>query len=199
MTLPLSTAIIRKTRCEVSKLTIALQTTRLLLRPFERKDAAIVQSLAGQYEVARTTLSLPHPYPDGAAEAWIDFRKDAAKHGHGYTFAIVESASRQVMGCISLTISAEHRRAEIGYWLGKQYWGQGYATEAATRIVRFGFEALQLNRILGAAMTKNPASCAVLRKAGLKHEGTFKQHIRKWDHFEDLDYFGITKEAYFSN
>ncbi|WP_240633301.1 GNAT family N-acetyltransferase [Paenibacillus montanisoli] len=180
-------------------MTIALQTTRLLLRPFERKDAAIVQSLAGQYEVARTTLSLPHPYPDGAAEAWIDFRKDAAKHGHGYTFAIVESASRQVMGCISLTISAEHRRAEIGYWLGKQYWGQGYATEAATRIVRFGFEALQLNRILGAAMTKNPASCAVLRKAGLKHEGTFKQHIRKWDHFEDLDYFGITKEAYFSN
>ncbi|WP_308638760.1 GNAT family N-acetyltransferase [Paenibacillus silvisoli] len=180
-------------------MSIAMQTERLLLRPFEQRDAATVQSLAGQIEVAQTTLALPHPYPDGAAEAWIDFRKDAANKGHGYTFAIVDAANQQVMGCISLNISAEHRRAEIGYWLGKQYWGQGFATEATKRIVRFGFEALQLNRLIGAAMTKNPASCAVLLKAGLKHEGTFKQHIRKWDQFEDLDYFGLTKDMYFSN
>ncbi|SFS98351.1 GNAT family N-acetyltransferase [Paenibacillus sp. BC26] len=178
-------------------MSITLQTPRLQLRPFEQRDASTVQKLAGQYEVARTTLSLPHPYPDGAADAWIAFRKDAAQHGHGFTFAIIEDKQQQLMGCISLNVTAAHQRAEIGYWLGQEFWGQGYATEAAKRIVRFGFEVLNLNRIIGAAMTRNPASSAVLTKAGLKHEGTFKQHIRKWDQFEDLEYFGITRTEYF--
>ncbi|MBM7565481.1 GNAT family N-acetyltransferase [Paenibacillus sacheonensis] len=168
------------------------QTDRLLLRPFNPQDAVEVQQLAGEYEVARTTLSLPHPYPDGAAESWIAFRTDAARHGHGYTFAITALAENQLMGCVSLNLTSEHKRAEIGYWLGSRYWGNGYATEAAGRIVRFGFEELHLNRIVGAAMTKNPASSAVLRKIGMHYEGCFKQHIRKWNVYEDVDYYGLT-------
>ncbi|MFC4812275.1 GNAT family N-acetyltransferase [Paenibacillus sp. GCM10023250] len=175
---------------------LQLHTERLLLRPFEPQDANVVRRLAGEYAVASTTLSLPHPYPDGAAETWIAFRSDAAKHGHGYTFAIVARADNRLMGCISLNLTSEHRRAELGYWLGSAYWGNGYATEAARRVIRFGFEELNLNRIWGAAMTRNPASSAVLRKSGMLHEGTMKQHIRKWDRFEDVEYFGLTISDY---
>ncbi|WP_258171497.1 GNAT family N-acetyltransferase [Paenibacillus sp. R14(2021)] len=178
---------------------MTFQTERLLLRPFDQGDARNVVQLAGEYEVARTTLSLPHPYPIDAAYSWISFRKDAAKNGHGYTFAMVVEATQQLIGCISLNITSEHQRAEIGYWLGSAHWGQGYATEAARRVVRFGFEDLRLNRIFGAAMTKNPASAAVLKKAGMQHEGCFKQHIRKWNEFEDVDYFGITKTDFLHN
>ncbi|WP_116189986.1 GNAT family N-acetyltransferase [Paenibacillus taihuensis] len=171
-------------------------TERLHLRPFVQSDAPVVQRLAGEHAVARTTLSLPHPYPAGAAAMWIDFRTDAARHGHGYTFAIVHKESQALMGCISLNITSEHKRGEIGYWLGQSYWGNGYTTEALIQLVQFGFETIHLNRIWGAAMTKNPASSAVMLKAGLNHEGTFKHHIRKWDQFEDIHYYGLTREDF---
>ncbi|REE82750.1 acetyltransferase (GNAT) family protein [Paenibacillus taihuensis] len=100
------------------------------------------------------------------------------------------------MGCISLNITSEHKRGEIGYWLGQSYWGNGYTTEALIQLVQFGFETIHLNRIWGAAMTKNPASSAVMLKAGLNHEGTFKHHIRKWDQFEDIHYYGLTREDF---
>ncbi|SEO24981.1 GNAT family N-acetyltransferase [Paenibacillus sp. OV219] len=175
------------------------ETERLLLRPFVPRDATDVQRLAGEEAVARTTLSLPHPYPDGAAQMWIDFRTDAARHGHGYTFAIVHKEFHTLMGCISLNMTSEHKRGEIGYWLGQSFWGNGYTTEALIQILQFGFKTIKLNRIWGAAMTKNPASSAVMLKAGLKHEGLFKQHIRKWDQFEDIHYYGLTSEDYFGD
>ena len=137
---------------------LSFETERLLLRPFMPSDAAAVQLLAGNYEVAKTTLSLPHPYPDGAAELWIDFRRDAAKQGHGYTFAITNKENDFLLGSISLNITSEHRRAELGYWLGTPHWGNGYTTEAAARILQFGFNELNLNKIYAAAMVKNPAS-----------------------------------------
>lgn len=168
----------------------------MLLRPFEQADARDVQLLAGEYQVAATTLSLPHPYPDGAAETWIAFREDAARHGHGYTFAIIVRETNRLAGCVSLNLTSEHQRAEIGYWLGSRFWGNGYATEAAKLVLRFGFEELGLNRIWGAAMTKNPASSAVLRKIGMQFEGCFKEHIRKWNVFEDVDYYGMTKSNF---
>ncbi|QHW30572.1 GNAT family N-acetyltransferase [Paenibacillus rhizovicinus] len=174
------------------------QTARLLLRPVELRDADDIQRLAGEYQVAKTTLSLPHPYPEGAAETWIHFRTDAARHGHGYTFAIINLATKALMGCISLDLTSEHQRAEIGYWLGSRFWENGYATEAAQQVVRFGFQQLRLNRIWGAVMTKNQASSAVLRKIGMTFEGCFKQHVRKWSHFEDIDYYGMTTSDFHS-
>ncbi|MGO4371700.1 GNAT family N-acetyltransferase, partial [Paenibacillus sp. MCAF20] len=86
-----------------------------------------------------------------------------------------------------------HNRAELAYWMGKPYWGLGYATEAARRVVQFGFEELALNRIHAAAMTRNPASYNVMIKAGMKYEGTFPQHIKKWEQYEDLVFYGLNR------
>ena len=177
---------------------VQFHTERLLLRPFVEEDAKDVQLMAGEFVVADTTLSLPHPYPEGAAELWISFREDAARHGHGFTFAIVEQPLNRLIGCISLNLTSAHRRAEIGYWLGSAHWGNGYATEAARRMIQFGFEELQLNRIWGAAMTRNPASSAVLKKAGLRYEGCMKEHVQKWDQYEDVEYYGLTSSDYAS-
>ncbi|MFP3380462.1 GNAT family N-acetyltransferase, partial [Bacillus sp. SIMBA_069] len=102
--------------------------------------------LAGSEEVARTTLSIPHPYPEGVAEQWIESTLRAAEKGESYTFAIVKKEDEELMGCMSLLVSKSHKRAELGYWFGHPYWGQGFATEAARRIVAFGFEELGLNR-----------------------------------------------------
>jgi ribosomal-protein-alanine N-acetyltransferase len=94
---------------------------------------------------------------------------------------------------MSINVSKHHKRGELAYWLGRPFWGNGYATEAAKRLVAFGFKDLELNKICAAAMTKNPASSNVMKKVGMKFEGEFKQHILKWNEFEDLVYYGMTK------
>ncbi|MDQ0062659.1 GNAT family N-acetyltransferase [Paenibacillus harenae] len=170
-----------------------LETDRLLLRPFELSDANKVQLLAGDKEVASTTLAIPHPYPDGAADQWIEAARQAAENGDRYAFAVVRKEDEELVGNMSIGIARHHNRAELAYWIGKPYWGQGYATEAARRMVQFGFEELELNRIHAAAMTKNPASYKVMINVGMKYEGTFPQHIMKWGQYEDLVFYGMIR------
>lgn len=168
-------------------------TNRLLLRLFEPSDAGVVQELAGEEEVARTTLSIPHPYPDGAAKAWIERTREASEKGDIYAFALVKKEDTALIGCVSLRVSKHHNHAELAYWVGKPFWGQGFATEAAQEIVKFGFDDLKLNRIFAAAMTNNPGSYKVMIKIGMKHEGTFPQHVMKWGEYQDLVFYGTVK------
>ncbi|WP_223068935.1 GNAT family N-acetyltransferase [Paenibacillus caui] len=173
-----------------------LHTERLLLRSFEPTDAPAVQELAGHIDVARTTLSIPHPYPDGAAEYWIKGTGTRAEEGSGYAFAIVHKENLELMGCMGLNVSKPHSRGELAYWVGKPFWGCGYGTEAAKAVAAFGFDRLGLNKIYAAAMTDNPASSNIMKKLGMSLEGEFKQHIVKWDQFKDLVYYGMTKADY---
>ena len=91
------------------------------------------------------------------------------------------------------TMSVQHERAELGYWIGYEWWSEGYCTEATQRLLSFGFEKLGFNRIVGHHLTRNPASGRVMQKIGMKHEGTLRQHIKKWDKFEDLKCYGILR------
>jgi RimJ/RimL family protein N-acetyltransferase len=93
-------------------------------------------------------------------------------------------------------LNLDHALAEMGYWIGKPFWNHGYCTEAAKRLVRFGFEALQLNRILARHLSRNPASGRVMEKIGMQYEGCLRQHIKKWGVFEDLKIYAILKETY---
>jgi ribosomal-protein-alanine N-acetyltransferase len=173
-----------------------LETNRLILRPFKLEDAPIVQELCGDIEIARTTLLIPFPYPNGAAESWIISNQAAAEYEARFTFALVNIVDQNLLGCITLSIDKLHKRGELAYWIGRAFWGLGFATEAAKCVVSFGFNTIRLNKIWAAAMTKNPASSQVMYKVGMQYEGTFRQHILKWDTFEDLDFYGILKIDY---
>ena len=87
-----------------------------------------------------------------------------------------------------------HRHAELGYWIGVPYWGNGYATEAAKAVVRYGFEQIKLNRIFAHHFKHNPASGKVLRNIGMKYEGCMRQHVLKWGQFVDLELYSILHE-----
>src|SRR5579864_3400293 len=135
-----------------------LATERLILRPFTPEDAPVVQVLAGAAEVAETTLNMPHPYPDGAASAWIATHAAAAADGVALTWAMVRAADATLIGAIGLVITWRHARGELGYWLGVPYWSQGYTTEAVCRVTAYGFSDLGLNRVDGHCFPRNPAS-----------------------------------------
>ena len=156
-------------------------------------DAADVQRLAGDREIASTTLTIPHPYEDGVAEAWIATHQEKYEKGELANFAIELQSKNSLIGAIGLHITRKHAHAELGFWIGREYWRQGYCSEAADEVLRYGFNVLGLNRIYSHHFRRNPASGRVMQKIGMRHEGTLRQHISKWGAFEDLEQYAILK------
>jgi [ribosomal protein S5]-alanine N-acetyltransferase len=169
----------------------ALETPRLVLRPFVAADAAAVQALAGARAVAETTLHIPHPYPDGAAESWIATHAPAWAAGTLATYAVVDAADGTLRGAVGLTIAPAHARAELGYWIGVPWWGRGLATEAARALVDFGFARLALHRVQARHLTRNPASGRVMQKLGMRFEGVQREAMRKAGRFEDTAMYAV--------
>ena len=171
-----------------------INSSRLLLRPFELSDAPDVKRLAGEHDVADTTLNIPHPYEDGMAEEWIASHKPEYEAGSVATFAIVLRDDLQLIGAIGLTLDREINRGELGYWIAKPAWNSGYATEATTAVLEYGFGELELNRIAARHLVRNPASGRVMEKAGMTREGTARQDTMRWGKYEDLVFYGILRE-----
>jgi len=169
-----------------------LTTERLVLRPFTLADAPDVRRLAGAKDIAATMLYMPHPYEKGLAENWIASLADGWAEGRELHLAITPAATGELVGAVGLSdLNNRHRHAELGYWVGVPYWGRGYCTEAARRLVRFAFDDLGLHRVIAHHFTRNPASGRVLAKVGMTHEGTLRQHTLKWGVFEDREAWGI--------
>lgn len=167
-----------------------LTTPRLVLNAFTSADAPAVEKLAGDVNVARTTLLIPHPYPRGAARPWVARHATAFKNGDGVVFAIRTRRSNALIGCVSLLVNKDHDHAELGYWLAKRAWNRGYMTEAARACVEFGFQHFGLVRIFAHHFASNPASGRVLEKIGMRREGVLRSHVKKWGVHRDIVQYG---------
>ncbi len=195
-----------------------LETERLILRPFRMSDADTVQRLAGDRAVVDTTLDIPHPYEDGMAEKWISNHALWFERCEQVIFAVTlknapaplaspeeqallatqrwQTATATLIGAVGMRIRLDELRAELGYWIGRMYWNQGYCTEASRALLGFGFERLGLNRIYAYHFVRNPASGRVMQKLGMTREGLLRQHVRKWDAFEDLELYAILRSQW---
>jgi ribosomal-protein-alanine N-acetyltransferase len=173
----------------------SFRTSRLQLRPLVVSDAPRVEELVSDPDVALTTANIPHPYPPGGAVTWIEQHRPGPDHGGEIVWAITHP-QLGLVGAMGLRVDPQQYRAELGYWIGKQYWGQGFATEAGAALLRYGFETLGLNRIFAHHMRRNPASGRVMQKLRMRYEGSLRQHFRRNDRFEDLECYGILKEEY---
>ncbi len=168
----------------------------MLLRRLELSDALLVHEYMREQDIAANTLLIPYPYPEGAAEEWISNSQESFDEGEAYSFALVLKAEKRFIGAMGIHPNLDHRRAELGYWLGKPYWNKGYVTEAARRVIQFGFEDLKLNRIHANYFTHNPASARVMQKAGMTFEGILRGHYLKWGEFVDVGVYAILKSDY---
>ena len=167
-------------------------TERLLLRPFDASDGASVDRLAGAREVADTTLSIPHPYPAGGGAQWIAMHAALWDRRLNLALAIcAQTSPRELLGTISLQISLEHSHGELGYWIGVDSWGKGFATEAARALTAFAFAELGLHRVQGRHFTRNPASGRVMQKLGMRLEGVHRDAYLRWGRFEDVATYAI--------
>ena len=147
--------------------------------------------MAGAREVACSTLNISHPYLAGMAESWIRSHATAFEENAHATFAITFQESAGLCGAIGLSIQAQASRAELGYWVGSEFWRRGICTEAARAVLDYGFRQLKLRRIYAGHFASNPASGRVLQKIGMQYEGTQREHEWKWEHAEDRLNYGI--------
>jgi 8-oxo-dGTP diphosphatase len=153
-----------------------LITERLILRPLLPHDAEALHRLINDWEVTRNLAVVPFPYPRPLADDWIASTARDLAAGAAYNLAITgrDGDHEVLLGGVGLRLDA--RTATLGYWIGRRFWGCGVATEAAGRMVRWGFANLGIDRILADVATDNPASAAVLRRIGFRQVGEGMKH-----------------------
>ena len=171
-----------------------IDIARLSLRPFTARDAKRVQLLAGDEAVANGAINLPHPYDIGIARSWIKTHEAEFIKGNSLILAIINKSDNLLIGSIGLHINKKNKYAELGYWIGKEYWNNGFCSEAVSGIVNYAFEKLHLNKIFANFITSNVASGKVLEKNGFIKEGHFKQHVKCNGRYEDIECFGLLKK-----
>jgi [ribosomal protein S5]-alanine N-acetyltransferase len=153
-----------------------------------------VRELAGDASIARTTASIPHPYEEGMAEEWI--RSLPGRFESGDLIWAVVLRPDVLVGSVQLTVESGHERAELGYWIGVPYQGQGYASEAARAACEYAFSRLGLRRVYAHHVAWNPASGRVLEKVGMRREGVLRQHVVARGSVEDMVVYGVLRSDY---
>ena len=172
-----------------------IETKRLIIRRLAPKDANDVYKACNDFEMVKTTLGLPWPYTKERAKSWIVKVQEREKEGTSYEYAICfKENPNKVIGCVSLMdINPRAKRAEMGYWVAREFWKQGIATEAAKAMLNFGFEKLGLHSIIARYFDINPASGRVMEKSGMKYVGTIRDHEFRFDKYYNVGYYEMLK------
>jgi [ribosomal protein S5]-alanine N-acetyltransferase len=140
-----------------------LFTQRLHLRPPVEADAASIIAIAGDWGVARRLARVPHPY---TPEHFRFFMNSVVPNEP--TWAIVRRQTNELIGVIGLAPNDDGQSGEVGYYIARHFWGQGFATEAAQAIVRVGFDVFRHVKLTSGYHADNPASGRVLEKLRFK-------------------------------
>lgn len=170
-----------------------LTADRLVLRAFVPGDAADVRRYLADAAVARNTLTIPHPYPDEAADEFITRHAPDWQAGKRATWAVTRAEGGALVGAIGLQLHRAHRRAELGYWIAAPEWGKGYATEATRRLIAFAFDDLALHRVEAHHFIENPASGRVMRNVGMVPEGVHRGVVWRDGAPRDLASYAILR------
>jgi ribosomal-protein-alanine N-acetyltransferase len=172
-----------------------LETARVVLRRLTWADVEDIYAYASDPEVAALTTWAAHATLDdsrafiGRVMAW---RED----GFGEPWGLELKATSKVAGTAGMAITPAHGRAELGYALGREHWGQGLMTEVVREIVRYGFEELGLNRIEARCVPANIGSARVMEKAGMTYEGTIREQVYVKGSFDDLKMYSILRREW---
>lgn len=164
-----------------------LETERLVLRAPRLEDAKMVAALANDRRIAENTARIPHPYKLADAEDFIS----KVDRGQGEVAFLIALPNDTMVGAAGITHSEDN--AEIGYWIGTEYWGRGYATEAIRAVIDYAFTELDRESLQARARVTNPASRRVLEKCGFQWTGVGLYRIRALASSAPIDRFRLDR------
>lgn len=172
---------------------ILIKGKRINLRSLRLSDAEDIVNYCNHKDMARYTENIPYPYKKKNAIEFIKQSQSGVRKKTGYELGI--ELNGKIIGSMSL-LKLDPIKAEIGYALGKKYWGKGYATEAGKLIIKYGFKKLKLKRIWARVAEPNIASQRLLKKVGFKHEGVLRKNMYKYGKYMNEVRFGLLKEEW---
>jgi RimJ/RimL family protein N-acetyltransferase len=164
-----------------------LETERLTLRAPTLADVKTVTMLANDRRIAENTARIPHPYKTADAEKFI---AGANKAGAEAVF-LITLRNRTVIGACGLV--PQDNAPELGYWLGVDYWGNGYATEALHAVIDYAFTDLEHDSLQAGARVTNPTSRRVLEKCGFQWTGVGLCRIKAINSSAPIDRFRLDR------
>jgi len=152
---------------------VIIETERLRIRAHRDGDLGDLVALAGNWEIARWTAKIPHPYSETDGREWIARVQENHATSRPRGFAIALKITDRLIGGVGLDASTGDGSDEpaLGYWVGQPYWGNGYACEATAAVIDYGFRTLGLETIRAYTDPGNTASQKVLLHCGLKNVG----------------------------
>ena len=169
-----------------------LETERLLLRRPTLADVKAIARLADDRRIAENTRRLPHPYGQDHA---IEFVRATAGDNRGTAFLIENNFSP--IGMVGIDWR-QPDAPELGYWLGVDYWGQGFGTEAARAVIDFTFEEFDAERLIAGARVTNPSSRNILEKCGFQWSGVELHRFEALGSSTPVDCFRLTRGVWSS-
>ncbi len=176
---------------------LEIEGDRIKLRKLRLSDVGSLCEHVNDREVTRWTLNIPYPYSTTAGVRFVRHTRYSIRKGKGYALGIVLKDTNKVIGVVDLFgVDVKNKKAELGYWLGRRYWGRGIMTEAVVLMLEFGFEFLDLHRIYARVFEENVASKRVLEKTGFKLEGKSRHEIYKYGKWWDLLRYSILEGEY---
>ena len=175
-----------------------INTERLHLnRPTENDLEDFLLHINSSEDFSKNLFNISFPFSEEQAKIWFKSCDLGYETEEAIRFAIREKGIGKLIGIIGIHINKEHHKAEIGYWLGKDFWGKGILTETLMAVIQFGFTELKLNKIFATHFLYNPASGKVMQKAGMKYEGLQKQEYFFNGEFLDVEKYFILKQDFF--
>jgi 8-oxo-dGTP diphosphatase len=170
---------VRRPSAPVAPPAFPLRTERLVLRPLVAEDADAIHRLVNDWEVVRMLTRLPFPYPRPLADEWIASTAKQMAEGTAYHLAITgdENGREMLIGCVGVRLDETPGAADLGYWVGKRFWGHGVASEAAGRVASWALANLAIDRVRAKVLLDNPASAAVLRRLGFRETGVDTEEV----------------------
>ena len=173
-----------------------LETPRLLLRRMKVSDSADMYDYARRADVTQYLLWRPHPDVT-YTRRYLEYLGGRYRIGAHYEWAVIHKESDRMIGtCGFARVDTANNCAELGYVLHPDYHGQGMMTEAAERVLQFGFQVLGLNRIEARYMVGNDASRRVMEKLGMKFEGVARSAICVNGIYRDIGTCAILREEF---
>ncbi|HUO87560.1 MAG TPA: GNAT family N-acetyltransferase [Rhizomicrobium sp.] len=170
-------------------------TQRLILRAPMIADAPVFVALLNDYDVVKNLGAVPHPYTEAMFRDFL-LRSDAERRaGTDFNMAVTRALDGALIGLCSVHRKT-HATCELGYWYGKPYWGQGYATEAARPMLRFAFEDLGADAATAGWFFDNPASGRVLKKLGFIATGEIQRPCVSRGHDVTSNRMQLTRDEF---
>ncbi len=162
--------------------------------PVRPAFAPAAQRLASDPAIGATS-NVPSPYPRDGARSWIADSLAKWKTGEEFTFAVLASGCF-VGACGLRGVDRDRNRAEMGYWIGRPFWGRGYATAAGRRLLEFAFRRARLAFVTSSCLERNPASARVLEKLGFRFTGTGGNDNPKWGVGDVFRLYELSREEW---